>query len=65
MELLQAGNGGKKMRRFFQKKGRLEVGFWGEGKPGGVEGRTIPWVWDETQPVGPSRAELIVWELRE
>lgn len=24
----------EEMRRFLQKKGRLEVGFWGEGKPG-------------------------------
>lgn len=37
VELPRAANGGRQMRLFFQKRGRLEVGFWGGGSQGARE----------------------------
>lgn len=66
MKLLQAGNGGKKMRLFFQKRGRLEVGFWGEEKPGWGGGRKDCSLGVGLDPAcGHCRAELIIRELWE
>lgn len=53
------------MRLFFQKRGRLKVGFWGEEKPGGHGRKDCSLAVGLDLACGHCRAELIIRELWE